>query len=318
METILYAVKRNLLIGIFILSFTGVSTPQVDAQQESKFSNPATTEDILIVRVWEKGYGKELLELAMEKTIDQGPYKVISLEDDPILNRSKATFHRLLKYLEEGDKLHVHSLGVAQERLERFIPIKVPILRGSLGLRLFLIHKDRQAAFSKVETLDDIRNRFIAGFGSQWADFTIFKANNLKVIGYSNATLLPKMLAHKRFDYFPLGAGEVWDPKWKSRNELAVERYLAFYYVYPSYFFVSKKQPEMANRIKKGLHEAVMDGTFNKLFFKYHGKALKQADLANRKIFKLHNPNIPKGIPAPEISWVTRPWKTEIEKEDLK
>lgn len=318
MKTITPSLKSNLLFGIFILSFTACFTPLANAQRESKFSKPATSEEILIVRMWGKDHDKALIEAALEKTIDQSPYKVFSLENDPRFAFGKASTKRVLKYLEEGNELHLRALNITQERLDKFIPIRIPVSRGSLGFRLFLIHKDRQSEFSNVKTLDDIRKGFIAGFGSHWGEFNLFEENNLKVFGYHNPLQIAKMVAKKRVDYFPLGAEEVWDTEWKSLPELEVEKELAFYYVYPRYFFVNKKHAAMAKRIEEGLHEAVKDGTYNKIFLKYHGKALKRANLANRRIFKLHNPNIPQDIPAPDISWVTQLSKTEIEMEDQK
>ena len=306
------------LFCLFILSFTGVCTAQADAQQESKSSNPATSEETLIVRMFGRDFERALIEAALEKTIDQGPYKLISLELDPVLAAGKTSVGRARRFMEEGDILHLWAMSVTQKHLDKYIPIRIPVSRGSFGFRLFLIHKDRQSEFSNVETLDDIRKRFVAGFGSDWSEFNFFEANNLKVFGYFNAMQIPKMIAKKRIDYFPLGAEEVWDPLWKSLPELAVEKNLAFYFVNPRYFFVNKKYPGMAKRIDEGLHEVMKDGTYNKIFFKYHGKALEQANLANRTILELHNPNLPKGIPAPDISWLTRPWKTEIGEDEAK
>ncbi|MCK5492092.1 MAG: hypothetical protein KAJ14_03160, partial [Candidatus Omnitrophica bacterium] len=249
------------LFCLFVLSFTGVCIAQVDVQQESKSSNPVTSEETLIVRMFGKDLDTALIEAALEKTIDQGPYKLISLESDPMFASGKTSVGRALRYLEEGDILHLAALDVTQENLDKYIPIRTPVSRGSLGFRLFLIHKDRQSEFSNVETLDDIRKRFVAGFGSDWGEFNIFEENNLKVFGYYNAAQIPKMIAKKRIDYFPLGAEEVWDPLWKSLPELTVEKNLAFYYVFPRYFFINKKHPGMAKRIDEGLHEVLKDGT---------------------------------------------------------
>lgn len=101
------------------------------------------------------------------------------------------------------------------------------------------------------------------------------------------------MLMHDRFDYFPRGINEVFDEIEQRHQELpdmVIEPTLAMYLSTPSYIFVSPKHPELAERIETGLRRMIEDGSFDEIFWKFHGENIKKADLNNRKIITLNNP----------------------------
>jgi len=206
----------------------------------------------------------------------------------------------------EEEKIDVVFLATNDDREQRFLAVKIPILRGILGYRVFLIHKDGSFKFSQVNRLSELKQKFTAGFGSQWGDMAILKHNQLSVEGVPQYETLFKMLNSQRFDYFPRGINEAWvevASKGKTYPNIIVEQNLGLYYEFPIYFFVNKSNDALARRIEEGLQRMLMDGTFKKLFLDYHQDIIDQAKLKQRRLFFLENPVIPKGTPDIDTSW---------------
>ncbi|MBF0204720.1 MAG: hypothetical protein HQK67_10505 [Desulfamplus sp.] len=245
-------------------------------------------------------YRIELLRLALEKTEQE--YGHFSLEP----TTEKMTQARGLKFMEEDKLVNIAFLPTSEEREQKFLPIRIPILKGILGYRVFLIHRDNLAAFSAIQSIDELKSKFTAGFDMHWADITILTANDIKVDKSTSYELLFKKLEAKRFDFFPRGINEAWDEIEQfgaSCPNIVVDPHNAFYYPYPVYFFVNKTNVKTAERITKGLNIAQNDGSFKNLFLKYHDGILKKAELEKRKFFILENPTLPKGTIAPDTSW---------------
>jgi hypothetical protein len=245
-------------------------------------------------------YRIELLRLAMDSTSESdGPYSL-----EPVT--MQATQKRGLVLLEEGKKVNIGFFPLNKERELKFTPVRIPILRGVLGYRVCLIRKDSLAVFSEIESLEQLKKQFNAGFGSQWADMEILRANNIPVVGTVKYDGLFKMLSGRRFDYFPRGINEAWNElsdRKTNYSDLTVAPHIALHYPCPVYYFVNKNHPEIADRIERGLKISLKKGTFKELFLQYHGDIIQQADLKNRKLFMLKNPTLPEGTPEPDTDW---------------
>ena len=65
---------------------------------------------------------------------------------------------------------------------------------------------------------------------------------------------------------------------------------------YPAalYFFVSKKKPDLAIAIEKGLTVAIQDGSMEKLFIEHFAGYIRDAKLHTRRVLQLHNPLLTK------------------------
>ena len=246
-------------------------------------------------------YRIALLKLALEKTSDEfGPFV---LKPD----EKEMTQARGLAYLQKrGKKIDVAFLPTSKERENLFLPVRIPMLRGILGYRVSLIRKDSLESFSKIETLDQLRTKFTAGFGTHWGDMKILEHNNLKIDATVRYENLFKKLDKKRFDYFPRGINEAWREIEKFGSKfpnLTVDPYIALYYPYPVYFFVNKANTKLAERIERGLTMALNDGSFKTLFLTHHQNILSRVDFKNRKLFTLENPTLPPDTPVPDTSW---------------
>lgn len=245
-------------------------------------------------------YRIDLLKLAMDKTVESdGPYSIKPVAD-------KMTQSRGLDSLGKGDQVNVGFFPTNKERELRFLSVKIPLLRGLLGCRVSLIRRGDLEGFSQIESLDQLRQRYLAGFGSQWADMKILQGNSMPVVGAAKYENLFKMLMRKRFDYFPRGINEAWSEaaeKHDAYPDLVVDPYIALYYPYPVYFFVNKKDAALADRIERGLMAALEDGSFKALFLRHHKALIQQADLKNRTLFLLNNSTLAEGTKHPDTGW---------------
>ena len=239
----------------------------------------------------------KLLELALKETIDtDGEFSLRPIKE-------KVTQGRGLKFLEQGE-IDVVFLPTSKKREQRFLPIKIPLLRGILGYRVFLIHKDSINDFDEISTFEQLRKKYIAGFGTHWADRDILEDNNIRVMESPNYDNLFNMLELRRFDYFPRGITEVWrelEEFGTKHPNLIVEKQIALYYPYSVYYFVNKSNVKLASRIERGLKVLLKNGSFKKLFLKYYAPYIKQANLENRNLFRIRNTVDP--LNAPDTSW---------------
>jgi hypothetical protein len=108
------------------------------------------------------------------------------------------------------------------------------------------------------------------------------------------------MLIAGRFDYFSRGIGEAlpeYDQHKARLPDLWIEETILLYYPYPVYFFVNRQYPQLAERVQRGLQLMLEDGSFDEYFLKYHDRMLTQAQVEDRKLFRVDNPFLPSGVP---------------------
>jgi ABC-type amino acid transport substrate-binding protein len=182
---------------------------------------------------------------------------------------------------------------------ENMIPIPIPADRGVHGYRVFLIRADRQAEFSRIRTLKDLRH-FVVGQGANWGDIRILEYNGLPVVTASLYDGLFPMLEAGRFDYFSRSVLEAplemksFGPKYPA---LVIENSLLLHYRFPVVFFVSKNDPALAKRIEAGMESMVEDGSLKRLFDRYFQKSLATLNLKSRRVIELQNPYLPAFVP---------------------
>lgn len=184
-------------------------------------------------------------------------------------------------------------------------PVRIPLLKGLLGHRIFLIHKNSQHKFDAINTLEDLK-KIKFGQGATWADTNILESNGLTVVKTQKYENLFHMLDGGRFDAFPRGVQEPWGEVNKIPGlELAIEKRLMLVYKMPFYIFVAPDNPSLARDIESGFNSMIADGTFDHEFLNDPSikKVIELADLKNRKVFYLDNPALPKETPVnrPEL-----------------
>lgn len=178
-------------------------------------------------------------------------------------------------------------------------PIRIPLFKGLLGYRIFIINKNNQYKFDGVSTLDDLK-KLTVGQGRTWADTRILEANGFKVVKTNKYPGLFHMVEGGRFDGFPRGVNEPFSELESRANmDLAVEKNLMVYYQMPFYLFVAPDNHNLAKDLETGFERAITNGEFDKAF--YSDKAIQdvmqKARMTERKVFKLDNPLLSKETP---------------------
>lgn len=239
-------------------------------------------------------YGVNLLRQILEKTSSSyGPFKMLPAKD---MNVGRA-----IEFLKSGESEAVNVVWTTSSKLreDRLLPIRIPIRKGLLGYRIFLIKKEDQEKFSAIKSLDELKQLRV-GQGHIWNDVKVFKGNGFEVVTGPNYEGLFRMLMEGRFDYFSRGINEApgeYEARKDMFPDLTIEDSILLYYPWPKYFFTSKSNPILAERIELGLSMMIKDGSFERLFIKYHSKDIERVNLKNRKLFKINNPLLPAATP---------------------
>lgn len=205
---------------------------------------------------------------------------------------------RMMESIKNG---HVSLMwgGTSEEMESEFIPVRIDVYRGLMNHRLFFIRAGDQARFDKINTLDDLR-QIKFGQGRSWQDAKILESAGLTVIKTTKKPGLFYMLDGERFDAFPRGASEAWtELKAFPDLKLTVEKNLVLIYPLPTYFFVSKHDPELAQELEKGLEAAIADGSFDAFFYSAPEvkEALAKSEFNKRRALHIENPFLPKATP---------------------
>jgi hypothetical protein len=233
-------------------------------------------------------YYLKLLDLVLRKT---GIQYELRPNDIPMVSP------RVYRSMDAGDGIDVFWGPTTREAEQRMLPIRIPIDKGILGWRLFLINARDRQVFENIHTLKQLQS-YSAGQQRDWSDTEILQANGMKVVAAAAYEPMFKMLSVDRFQYFPRGVGEIWgEEKSHAELNLEVEQHLALHYPAHTYFFVSRNNPALAQLIEQGLRSAISDGSFDKLFELCNGEAIKRAHLSTRTVFELSNPLIPDEAP---------------------
>lgn len=261
--------------------------------QTIKYPKPRSENDTRYV------YGFEMLKHALDATKDvDGDYTL--QPTDKVLTHSRSN-----AWLKSGKIDLVYGPTSIQAEQE-LLPVRIPIEKGLLGYRVFLIDKNKQKIFSDIQTLEELKTKR-AGLGAQWKDVEIFEKNGFKVVTGVEYESLFQMLLNDRFDFFSRGINEA-PSEYESRKaqmpNLHIEESILLYYPFPRYFFFTKndKGKALATRVARGLDIIRKNGLFEKTFKKYRGEMIQSANINQRKIFTIQNPLLPKETPLTDKS----------------
>jgi ABC-type amino acid transport substrate-binding protein len=226
-------------------------------------------------------YFDTLLKLALKKSDIPTSLKPVKIPT--VIDARKALMF-------EAGMFDVIWLHTSKELESRFLPIRIPLFKGLIGWRVFLIRKENIPVFANAKSIDTLKN-LIVGQGNDWPDTTILRANNFNLMTSVHPKNLFDMLVANRLDYFPRSILETENELLFDHNkQLVVEPTLALQYPTAFYFFVRKDNFELAGIIEKGLEASISDGTFDELFYKNFAKDIQQAQFKQRKVFKLSTP----------------------------
>jgi hypothetical protein len=179
--------------------------------------------------------------------------------------------------------------------------VKIPVDKGLLGYRVFLIPAEKQARFTGVQSLEQLR-QFSYGQQREWSDVTVYRAAGLNVVTGSSYEGLFHMLMLGRFDAFGRGVTEVsgelehWG---KQYPQMTIEKELLLYYPLPVYFWFPRTEEGSRHmqRVEEGMRAIVADGTLDRLFSEEYDATIKKLGLDRRRLFRIDNPLVPPGQP---------------------
>lgn len=169
--------------------------------------------------------------------------------------------------------------------------VYVPVIKGILGYRIFLIRSKEQARFNSISTLAEL-TQFTIGQGKVWNDNAILRHNGFTVLE-AEASGLAKMLLAKRFDIYSRGIHEPW-VELKPDIQISIEKNLMLNYPLPIYFFVNPANKALHQRLTWGLEHLIDTGQFDQLFNNHpiYSEAMDKINFHKRKSFNLINPNL--------------------------
>ena len=251
-------------------------------------------------------YPIALLKLALDKTGVNYELR----PSDRILLTGKA-----MRQLRENREVNVVWSMTDSQREKELTPIRIPIAKGLIGLRVFVINENKKTKFDDVLSLTDLR-KLIPIQGEEWPDTKILQANGFNVFTVPEFREAYDMIKQGKGDFFPRSVMEV-DAELEvegRRNNLYLEPSMALYYPTAMYYFVSSSNKTLANLIETGLNRAIEDGSFDALFESTYAPILASLRVNERKIFTLENPLLPIETPLTNSALWYKP-KTEASKE---
>jgi hypothetical protein len=208
-------------------------------------------------------YYWQLLDIALKRTIPRwGDYRIVGA---PMMNGLRAVEQL------EFNKLNIIARTTAQQLEVSLRPIRIPLDKGLLGYRVFLIRREMQRRLDRVRTLEDLKQFSIGQTDDYWTDVAILRNSGFKVVAGDRYEGLFSMLSAGRFDLFSRSVAEVADElqtRQQQFPDLVIEQGLLLYYPMPRYFFVRRDAAgeQLALRIEDGFNMMIKDGSFDRMF----------------------------------------------------
>ena len=234
-------------------------------------------------------YPLQLLALALEQT-------GVRYELEPTIKALSEK--RARELLRSNREIHIIWRSTTRDLEDELLPIRIPIYKGLMGLRVLLLDDDNTRLLQPIQQLTELR-RFIPVQGYNWPDTKVLQANGFEVTTAANLRQMYSILSSDGPNFSPRSIIDVWDevssPAFPS--SLKVEPHLALYYPSATYFFVHRKNLILANLVRSGLEQALAQGVFDKLFLSVHKELMESANIDGRTLFELENPELPESTP---------------------
>ena len=284
-------------LAVFALALSGVFVPTARAaSMDFIYPPPEAAGDERHLYYW------QLLDAALASNRDKyGDYTARPFD-------SPMTFQRGIAEVESGNgRVNIVSRATNLDLEKRLRPIRIPLDKGLLGFRLFLVMPETQVRLEQVKTLDELR-QFTIGQSASWGDVRILQGAGFKLVLADAYTPLFSMLGGRRFDLFARGAIEI-EAEWRANREnvpgMLIEKRFALHYPMPRYFFVPRT-PEgerMAERIEDGLQRLRVSGEFERRYQAWKKLVLGGLQLPGRTVFRLPNPELSPEAPSDKFWW---------------
>ncbi|MBP3191078.1 hypothetical protein [Natronogracilivirga saccharolytica] len=283
------------IVALFmILGFTTIPA-------EGKGINPETSEKAVQSRelnLWSgnrttvrRDYEREVLKEVLRVTNDEyGEWELIECAEDLHGDDESLVFR------EFGHDLTVTTAGNPKFEHERKIMVHKSVMMGILGYRVLIVREEEAELFANIESEEELQKlRF--GVPYTWTDAGLFRENGYNVVEGGSYEDLFERLHNHEFDFTALGANEVenvFDYRKEETEGLVMVDHLLIYYPFPMLFYVNPDEPEVAERIRKGMKILAERSTLDEIFLKYNGELIDRLNLSDRTVIQLRNPLLPE------------------------
>ncbi|MBQ1783637.1 MAG: hypothetical protein II007_08290 [Gammaproteobacteria bacterium] len=232
-------------------------------------------------------YPRELLELVMAATaVTDGDCTV---KTSPVVMLRERSLHELI----HGSIIQVMAEATQSSWEEQLLTVRIPIRKGLQGYRLMMIRNSDQQRIAALN-IDQLK-QLPSGGGHDWTTTPLMRQAGFNMVAGSDYSSLFRMLDRSRIDTFARGVNEVFHEQQafnKVYPGLTVDRHWLIYIPLPTYFFVTPRRPDLAERIDRGLRLLISDGRFDQLFMRYFGEDIRRAGLSQRQLIRIDNPNL--------------------------
>ena len=235
-------------------------------------------------------YHVAVLRAALNATPEYG---TTNLKPDP----NPMSQSRQLLTLLKGDADIMWS-ATSSEREKKLIPIRLPLLKGYAGYRVFVIHPDNQYTFYHTPDVKALKQLTYLQ-GADWPDLEVLEFNGYNVTGEDWSLWFQSMYSlveRKLVDAFPRNIIEVHrDLARHNDKQIVLEKHHMLEYPNYEFFFVQPNNSELADRIRLGLIRILESGELESIFqqFDIHAQAEVLANSPHRRVHYLDNPSIP-------------------------
>lgn len=197
----------------------------------------------------------------------------------------------------QNKRYDIHWLMTNSELEEELHPVRVPLYKGLIGWRVFLIKEKDQAIFSNIHKLSQLQQLSTAQ-GHDWPDIAILTHSKLPVYSSPSWNGLFEMLELGRIQYLPRSVIEVADELAQHpQRQFSVERELILRYPAAYYFFLHKDNRELGEKIEAALISMNQNGEFDAIFNRYFADQVEALDLHRRRQLIIENPNMHADTP---------------------
>lgn len=192
-------------------------------------------------------------------------------------------------------RINLHVMGTSAKLESDLLPVRIPITRGLIGYRLFIIHKEKQTLYDSINSLENLQPLLgIQGLG--WSDVELLEYSGLrqKEMPYDD---IFRVIDFGRGDYFSRSIHEAYEEVKERKEEfpnLAVEKKVLLVYPFALFVFSNRENVELVKVIEECFIKAYDDGVFTDFFYNHpHIKdALHEAKINERTIINIPNPFI--------------------------
>lgn len=204
---------------------------------------------------------------------------------------------------------NVHYSGYSTQREAILKLVPIPLTRGLLGHRVFVIRPDFPAGINTVRSLEAFARQVPLATGASWPDRYILQTAGFSVLAGGSVW---ELLDRGRVAAVPMGVDEVLphlaalDKAGTYSTAFAVHPRHMVAYRYDSFFYVAPDDLERAALIEEGLQRAYKSGAFMELFESFPPIAGGLRFIQENKpiIFNLDNAGLSETIRAiPDDYW---------------